>query len=401
VWGKRSGPNAYDLVHTPISPSGKVGASQIVVAGWAGIGGVALVVGQNTGLWAYFSGIRSTDPNEPYFGLNNASSGGGPWTLDYQGSIYRDQFAYGRTPGAAALRPENWAIAAWDGRDGVGVLTPSRSFVTGYGPSPGACCHHGVNIVSASLRTMLVWCSMNDAPNGIWAQEVNWQNGAAIGPAMRMPGSTDAQGKRICDVGQRVPVVAAGGSFFIAAKDGDEKAIRVWRIGTPRSDRITAGPSFRRVGLASAPDGRLWVGWSRFLNASRLYFRRSNRKGTVFGATVRRSGPRNVVEAQVIDLSAQADKLDVLGTYSSVAGSNLFHTQALPGLSLSATGGRTVRFRVTDAGESVAGATVSVRGRRLKTDGSGRASVDLPAGRFTATASKANYVSATARVRSR
>jgi hypothetical protein len=123
--------------------------------------------------------------------------------------------------------------------------------------------------------------------------------------------------------------------------------------------------------------------------------------GTVFGATVRRSGPRNVVEAQVIDLSAQADKLDVLGTYSSVAGSNLFHTQALPGLSLSATGGRTVRFRVTDAGEPVAGATVSVRGRRLKTDGSGRASVDLPAGRFTATASKANYVSATARVRSR
>jgi hypothetical protein len=402
VWGRRSGPNAYDLVHTQITSSGKVGASQSVVAGWAGIGGVALVVGQNTGLWAYFSGIRSTAPDEPFFGLNYAYSGGGPWTLDYQGSIYRDQFAYGRTPGAAALRPENLAIAAWDGRDGVGVLTPSRSFVTGYGPSPGSCCHHGVNIVSAGQRTMLVWCSMNEAPNGIWAQEVNWQNGAPIGPAMRMPRSTDGQGRRICDVGQRVPVVArAGGGFFIAAKDGAEKAILVWRIGTSRSDRITAGPSFRRVGLASTPDGRVWVGWSRFLNASRLYFRRSNRSGTVFGATVQRAGPGGVVEVQVIDLSAQNDRLDVLGTYSSVTGTNLFHTQALPGLSVSAIGGRTLRFRVTDAGAPVAGATVAVGGRKLVTDRAGRASADLPAGRFTATASKVNYVSATARVQSR
>ena len=405
TWGRRAGPSSYDLVHTQISASGTVGPSEAVVTGWVGAGSSALFIGPNRGLWVFFPGSRTTDPNEPHFGLNfSARSVGQPWML-HTPSYYRDQFAHGRTPAAAALTG-NRAIAAWDGRDGVGVFPVHHgTFVTGYGPSgtSAACCRHGVNIVvGASDRTMLAWCAMNEAPNGIWAQEVNPVTGAPVGAAMRMPGSTNAQGQRICDVGQRVPLVAGrGGGFFIAAKDGAERAILVWRVGTPRSDRITAGPAFRRVGLAAAPDDRLWVGWSRFLTASRLYLRRSNRRGTVFGATVQRPGPAGAVEVQVIDLSAQRDRVDILGTYSAVAGSNLFHSQALPGLTLAATGGKILRFRVTDAGDPIAGARVSVGGRNLVTDGAGRASVDLRPGRYTAAATKSGYVGATKRVRAR
>jgi hypothetical protein len=58
-------------------------------------------------------------------------------------------------------------------------------------------------------------------------------------------------------------------------------------------------------------------------------------------------------------------------------------------------------FRVTDAGDAVAGATIRVAGRTLKTNSQGRASATLNRGRFTATASKDKYVSASASVRVR
>jgi hypothetical protein len=100
--------------------------------------------------------------------------------------------------------------------------------------------------------------------------------------------------------------------------------------------------------------------------------------------------------------SVLVDALDkVVARYSAVAGSNLYHSQTLPGLTLAATGGKIPRFRVTDAGDPIAGARVSVGGRNLVTDGTGRASVDLRPGRYTAAASKSGYVGAAKRVRVR
>ena len=58
-------------------------------------------------------------------------------------------------------------------------------------------------------------------------------------------------------------------------------------------------------------------------------------------------------------------------------------------------------YRVLDAGFGVAGASVRVGGRTLTTDGKGRAKVKLARGRYKATASKTNYVSASVRFRIR
>jgi hypothetical protein len=58
-------------------------------------------------------------------------------------------------------------------------------------------------------------------------------------------------------------------------------------------------------------------------------------------------------------------------------------------------------FRVTDAGDAVPGAAVRVAGQTLTTNGRGQASVRLPSGRYTATASKDKYVSARAALRVR
>src|SRR5205807_334707 len=122
-----------------------------------------------------------------------------------------------------------------------------------------------------------------------------------------------------------------------------------------------------------------------------------------FGAEVTVKAPKAAVEVSHVDLSAQADRVDLLASFSFVdsAQNTLFHTQAFPGLTLTARGGKVVSFVVTDAGDPVAGATIKVGGRARQTNASGKASIDLPRGRFRAVATKPGYVRAAAPVRSR
>jgi len=405
VWVRRTGGNAYDLAHTPIDLRGRLGASSNVVTGWAGLGGAGLF-SDGSSLRAFFPGARTTVTGDPNFGLNEAVSttDGTAWSV-YPESVYHDQFAYARTA-SVVPGPDPDGLQAWYGLDGIGVhvgRNPNGPFRTGYGAA--GCCNHGINIArdAATGETMLAWCTMNEAPNGVWAQRVDPATGASVGPPMRMPGSTDVSGRRICDPGQRVPIVArrGGGGFWIIAKNGAENAVLIWRVGAGTIRFASGAGNYRRVGLAVAPDGRLWGAWSTFRDAQRVHTRRSNRRADFFGAPVSARGPQSAVDAQIIELSAGGPKLDVLTTFSAVTGSALYHTQALPGLTLSAVGGRLVRLRVADAGDPVSGATVSIAGRRLRTGANGRVSVDLPRGRYTARASKPGYVGAQARVRSR
>jgi hypothetical protein len=96
------------------------------------------------------------------------------------------------------------------------------------------------------------------------------------------------------------------------------------------------------------------------------------------------------------DLRLRAlDLLASVGTGSALA---TWHTQVRPPLALSASRSKAkVTFRVTDAGDPVAGATVKVAGKSLKTNASGRATTTLRGG-GTATASKGSYAPASARV---
>jgi hypothetical protein len=104
-----------------------------------------------------------------------------------------------------------------------------------------------------------------------------------------------------------------------------------------------------------------------------------------------------------LDLSAQADRVDVIARTSKAGGStavSLFHTQMLPGLSVNATSiGRRVTVLVTDAGDPVPGSTVRVGGHVLRTAGSGKAAIDLAKGSYPVQASKAGYVGAKTGVR--
>jgi hypothetical protein len=105
-----------------------------------------------------------------------------------------------------------------------------------------------------------------------------------------------------------------------------------------------------------------------------------------------------------VNLSAQSDRVDVVAINRGTSTASLQHTQLFPGLTLVRTrlvrraGGAAVTFKVLDAGDPVAAARVRAGGRTELTGASGTATLVLRRG-GVATASKAGYVSASARFR--
>jgi hypothetical protein len=176
--------------------------------------------------------------------------------------------------------------------------------------------------------------------------------------------------------------------------------VLVWPVGASAAVTIAGGSSFKQqVAMAGAPDGRLWAGWEDS-DTGKAVFRRSNKSATKWGQAV----PVKLPPGRIfqLNLDARLDRVDaVIRTESDAGTVGLATDQIRPGLTLEASGGKKQSFRVLDAGDPIARAKVKVAGRTLTTDAKGRATTHLTRGRYVATASKAGYVGATARVRAR
>jgi hypothetical protein len=421
AWNVDDSGTAQSIHVTPISPAGKVGAAADVVSGWAGAGSPALVARPNGGLRIFFGGIHSTSAGDPLVGMILAASdpSGTAWNGDENIDARTDDYGYGRVPGAT-LASGGTSLVTWYDVDQTVVLELNPdAFHRFVDASGGACCAILQNIATDSSSGAVVagWCQFDHAPNGIWLQPVNAGTGAPGGPPVRMPGTvTTFNGTEIhsCEVTQRTPLAArSGGGIFTASTAGypSTSSVLVWRFGASSSVTVGAakGESLKVPQLAAAPDGRLWVGWLD--SKGDVHLRRSNRAVTVWGAEVVVAPPKGTVSAFALDLSAQASNVDVLARFQSLSDLQVFHTQAEPGLSLSASPtslsrkGATVTFRVTDAGDPVKGAKVKFAGASATTSAKGVAKLAAGpfrrAGKSSAKATKDGYVAGKAKLRVR
>jgi hypothetical protein len=405
AWQRRSGSNAYDLLHTGLSPSGQLSPARAIVTGWVGVQDAALLA-ESGSLSAWFTGQRSTDTFDPFIGLHRVASGDGGATWTAPSLVYGGANVYGRTPSVISGWGTPFQVWYDIGETVLHYGTASDGNLARLYPDGSArCCSYQQNIANNNSQAVVVWCSGVDAPNGIWWQQVS-PTGAPFGVPRRLPeSSTSSDGKeiRVCDAAGRVPLAvrAASGDFFVADSAGYPTANRIllWELGGGVRTVTAGGGEKRTVALAADPGGRLWLAWSR-RDSNRLFFRRTNPHGLAFGAVVSVRIPQGQIEASELDISAQADRLDALARFSSATGAvTLFHTQVYPGLTLRASGVRVTTFRVTDAGDPVAGATIRVAGRTATTSSAGVATIDLPRGTFRATATKMNYTPASIRAR--
>lgn len=226
-----------------------------------------------------------------------------------------------------------------------------------------------------------------------------------------LPDNSPAQGVALA--------ARVGGGVYLAYCEASKTQrcarIDLWKVGSASALRVprSAGADASQVSLSAGPGGRLVVGWfSRAAKVIRVV--RTNTAATRFGVVRTVKPPVKAADLAFFDglfTESSRGPMDLVANVQRFSGGApiaFFHTQVLPGLSLSARPrpvprGKKVVFRVRDAGQPVAGAKVRFLGRTLTTNGKGKASIkaDVAKGRYKAIARKGGYFRAIVKVRVR
>jgi hypothetical protein len=409
AWHHRTGPNTEDLLHTVISRSGRIGATNPIQSGWTGFTNPALVIDPG-GLRVFWGGFRSTDSSDPQREINTALSAdaGASWALQ-PGQVNPGGGQSYASPIAATVRADGSTLQAWAGTLGTWVhaglspASPNHNYMAGkqYGNDPNLA-------TDTAGRSLMAWYSSDASQLGVQAQQVG-ATGEPVGGPVTMPGT----GAMTIGMIGRTPLVAraSGGMYVAYPAPQAQNQVRVWRVGAGNAPIVARKQGSGPVTIAAAGDGRLWAIWDdRGSVDASIHARRSNRGATKWGAEVTAGRPRGTLQAYRLDASAAGGAVDVLGVFNIGTSSSAatFHRRLLPGLSLSASPGRLrrghgtdVRFTVRDAGQAVRGARVTAGGRTGTTDGRGRVELELPGKTVKASATKAGYVKDTLRLRAR
>jgi hypothetical protein len=161
----------------------------------------------------------------------------------------------------------------------------------------------------------------------------------------------------------------------------------IWRIGAPQFIFLKNESDAGHVGIAAAPEGRLWVYWER---EGSVYASRTNRDISKFGAIVKVKGPHSGDDS-FFNLQGEGSlgTLDLFALASAASGPENWYVQRLaPGLTLDTPDGKVVKrgkkikFQVTDAGDAVQGIDVStvIGGKTISktTNAAGKAKLKIP-----------------------
>jgi hypothetical protein len=272
------------------------------------------------------------------------------------------------------------------------------------------CCAYQPDIAvdAASGEAVLGWFSNATKEHGLYTQTIAPQQGEK----QYVPRSATDDRNSSLSIDQRMAITARIGApgVYVAYGTGypTVKTVDLWQHGSTEPLGVADAPGARLINISAGPEGRAWVMWER---NRRVYAKRSNRSVGRFGATVEVVPPAGKAESGIYKVKGEGSiwALDLFVACQSINELATYHTQVLPGLSLiaspptvDAAAGGNVTFSVTDAGDPVAGATISVAGKSLTTDAQGRATYTVAKGAkpgaLSATATKVEYTKASARV---
>ncbi|HEY4276643.1 MAG TPA: hypothetical protein VGM91_00410 [Conexibacter sp.] len=408
-----------DLMQTTITPQGVARPAQTIASGWVGIGSPSLARAGDGSLLLAAGATQTSDLNAiDSIAAWRSADGGGSWSAPVRPTMN----------GGFADDPE---VAF--GSDGttpfIGVGTTFGLFVhPGLDPATAdgnfqsaagwACCGYSPGLArdSADGRMVVAWSSNATGHVGVFAQQVDQASGAPIGAPSLMPGSvTSYGGQQQADYSlAHTPIVGRSGrpGVYVAYAGGypSTRRVLVWQYGAKKSTTVAnVARGVKTVGIASTQQGRLWAFWS---SGNRVYASRSTTGGLVWGAVTSTPARKGTVSVFHLAGDAQDGLLDLLGAFGTAASrAQTWHTQLQAGLTLklarASVGGKKngppvahVKLRVTDAGDPVANAKVSLSGKHATTSGKGTVTLAVPArARLTATAAHDGYADATATLR--
>jgi hypothetical protein len=395
VYTRKAGTKA-ELVHVTVSPAGKVGSEAVALGNWSSMSHPDLLRMPDGSLRVFFGGIRSTNPGETNNAMNTATApvSGASWSLQ-SGKAAQATYAYATSYAGAALAKNGTPISSWAGSPGLGFhYGVDPSVPDGKIPQSGCCLYHpDIGVDSASGQAWVGFTSNENASPGVFVNAIG--PGGAEGGRKLAPGSLS--GKNFLQPIGRTPITGRIGAagVFLAYGQGYPtfKTLAVWRVDTTKPQLVLKAPGAKHVSTAAAPEGRIWVIWDV---GGKVYATRTNHAATRVGlpSVLRPPGSGSVYE---LDGEGSAGPLDVVAN----DGQGLWHQQVWPRLQVTGKrSGKTIVFRVTDAGDAVAGAKVKVAGKSLTTAANGRATLaKAPSGKLKASASKAGYTATSTTVR--
>jgi len=187
--------------------------------------------------------------------------------------------------------------------------------------------------------------------------------------------------------------------------------IELWRYGARTAATVPGSASPTSVSISPGPAGRLWIAWWSGANGT-VRVVRTNEADNRFGPVETHAGPHGCKSdgsGTIRISSGSQQRLDVImSCYDNLAAHGADHasaTQSIVPLQIAATTvsinrrvGGSVTYRVSDVGDAVPGATVTVDGRRGKTNQAGRVTFRFAkgsgTGSFKVVASMTNYLKA-------
>jgi len=405
VWHKPVSSNREDLMHSAISPAGKVvGDAVAIQSGWNSLSQRPDLVVSPDGntLRVFFAGLHSLiggDPLNEQLMTATAAREGRSWTGP-QRVTSASHPSYGSAGIGAAVGAGGTPIVA-EGDPGnifhFGIGGPDFAY-----ESRGCCVYDpDIGVDSQSGQAFVAWFSNVNGSNGLYAQSIS--TSGLSGTPTYLPGSANADRSTANQPIQRTPITGrlGAGGVYVAYGPGypTRKSVSLLRLGASKPLVAGRGSSIENVDVARAPEGRLWVMWS---DGGKIYAVRTNKAATRVGGRVALTPPAGTVSIFGLWGEGSLGTLDLIAHAGTATNAVAFwHTQVLPPLDIEATGGvGVIRVKVTDAGDPVSGVAVTVAGHHAVTNGRGTASVHVKQkGTVTAKATKKGYRADTDRAR--
>lgn len=390
-WKRRVGPITDALRHTAVSPAGKVGGSSQVLSPMRVIGDPDAVVLPDGRLRVFFPGLGDTADAAGVMAATGSAAGTG-WTKE--------------GVRVSSITSALDSVGATTTSNGESIFSYTRSFVVAFrigvdSSDPDTeiqpdeqCCDYMTDLATdaKSGQTWIGYYSNAKGRFGTWAQQVL----PTIRKRVLVPGST-TKGQAL-GVDQRVAITGRIGApgVYVAVCQGYPVCTKalLWRAG---GKALTAGksPDVEDIHAAAGPDGRVWVAWHDG-ETRQIFAVRTNKAATRVGPRVEVKTPPGTSQVWKLTGEGSLGQLDLFVSASTKGSLATWHTQVLPPLSIAVKNGKpAATIVVTDAGDPVQGAKVSVAGKTLTTPASGAVKVALPSVKVTVKATKAGYAPAT------
>jgi hypothetical protein len=403
LWPQQASPGKQGYVTALLDAAGRLtGGPAPVFGDWDAVTKNPTLLSLGGQRFLSFSGLNPGRSGAQYY----ATSGDGlAWSVS-SGSMSETQAAYA-SYGSDAI--DNAGTPVWVGNAGTTSGIRWHVGTSDVNPAPagtdqqlllGGCCAYNA-AAARDEATGAVYASFYS--NSSATTEEGIQIGQILptqGAFSQAPGSvtTNDYGTNSTDPDQQVAMAArAGGGVYVAYKVGypSTTSIRILRVDTGATLDFPVSGNVRSVSMGADPAGRIWVVWNQ---DNRMRAVHTNRAGTVLGSIGSWGAPRGTDTMWKTTTAGSEGGADVVVTATTSSAINVWHTQIRRTLTVTADpstvrrGGR-VTFRVTDAGDPVAGAAVRFGNRTGRTNAAGKATITAPGSRGAAraTARKDGY----------